>query len=155
MGKPAAGARRWLAGLVLLVPGLVLAAPQPAEYPGLQVALGQLTAAFSTGDADRLAPLLPARGKVQVALPGLEVAAGYYSSGQCRYLLADAFRRFPVQSFRLAPVPDPGAGRQVTARGQLIAGPRGQQGRHLQIHFLLSREDEGWVLREVRQQSGP
>ncbi len=156
MGKLVQGPGRALAApllLLLLYPGAT-GAPR-AEDSSLQRALGLIQAAFAGGDAARLAPLLPTQGKVHLSLPALDISPGYYSAGQCRYLLADAFGRHPVRSFSLEPPADPPASPRVSVRGQLRAGPPGQEGEPIAIHFLLSREDEAWTLREIRQASRP
>jgi hypothetical protein len=118
----------------------------------LSQALSRVEKAFSEGATRHLRPLLPARGKILLSLPSLGLAEEYVSGSQCEYLLGDLFHRFEERSFHLetrtSPTPP---GDRVTARGRLTVGGEGTERRVLSLHLLLSREDEAWTLREIRE----
>jgi hypothetical protein len=147
-------AHHLLSRVGLAVGILLVAWPVTAGFAStpLAQALSHLEKAFAEGDARRLRPLLPARGKTLVSLPSLGLAEEYVSGSQCEYLLGDVFDRFAVRSFSLeARTSRTPPGDRVTARGRLTVGEEDNEGRTLSLHILLSREDDVWTLREIRE----
>jgi hypothetical protein len=138
-----------------LTVGIVLAtypvAAASATTP-LSQALSRLEKVFREETVRHLRPLLSARGKILISLPSLGLADEYVSGSQCEYLLRDLFSRITVGAFELDTT---GSGKQtgerITVRGRLTVEGKDGKRRTLSLHLLLSREDDAWKLRELRE----
>jgi hypothetical protein len=157
MVNPGRTARRFA------LPGILLAAGILAGWPVIghdtpvssSQVIARIETAFRQGEAARLRPLLPQRGKVQLALPSLGLDRGYFSGSQCEALLSGAFRRFPVQSFvSERQEQSSGADNRLTLRGLLIVEGGDEAAVRLNLHFLLVQESDRWTLREIREHHG-
>ncbi|MFQ5670678.1 MAG: DUF4783 domain-containing protein [Acidobacteriota bacterium] len=135
----------WLAAMALAAVG-------QAEAAGIDLAqaVEHLEQAFQAGEARRLRAILPGKGRLHLSIPSLSPRAGYFSADQAVYFLDDLFRRHPVVEFTARQEEHDGSGR-VFVRGRLTVRTREAKRRILNLHFLLIREEDRWVLREIRE----
>lgn len=131
----------------LLVVGLIVLAgacrplvvhaqsPDPEEE-----ARERIAGAFQEGDVQRL--LTPAAERVEISILGMET---YYSRAQALYVLQDFFKNFAPQSFSFDEA--------ARAEDDFFATARywyGQAERPLQVYVRMVRQDETWLLQEIR-----
>ena len=110
----------------------------------------QFGSALTSGDASRLRPLLPKRGKVRVALTHIAETQGSYGSGQVEAIFREALGRSSVRSFEASRLESDGSSfALVTCRASVVD----RQGRTAKValHLSLQPEDGAWVVREIRE----
>lgn len=106
--------------------------------------------ALTSANASALRPLLPARGKVVLALSRLAQESGSFASGQVEAVFRDALAVVAVRSFEVL-------GMESDARSFALASARAsitdRQGRAaiVPIHLAFQPEDGVWVIREIRE----
>jgi hypothetical protein len=145
------GLRRGLAGLSLLA--ALLAAG------GLHAAIGEEDArrsarlfgqALTSGQASVLRPILPANGKVHLAISHLVPEEGYFGASQVEALLADFLSQGSVRSFEVLRLESDGK-TNALARGRAVLTDRQGRPVRLGIHLAFQTEDDRWVVREIKE----
>lgn len=126
---------------------------QPTVDPGILRHQSEITAGFTTADADRVARLLSPRLKTYVACRLLAEADGYYGADQLRLLLRRLFRGRETTGFKVETAPGPRPEGQAVLQAiwtfRDATSPTGQ----LHLAFTLAREAHTWRLREIRDLS--
>jgi hypothetical protein len=145
--RPAAS-RLPLAALVLTACGASLAGGlAPEDARGTAATFGR---ALSSSQADALRPILPAKGKVHLALARLGPEEGMFAPAQVVAVFRDFLAAGRVTSFDVVSV-DGGerTGAQAVGRASIID----RDGRKATIGLRLGfqPEDGRWVLREVKE----
>jgi hypothetical protein len=131
----------------LLIPVGAVAAP--GEQAAREAA-ALFAAAMQSGDASKLRPILPSRGKVQLRLERLGPEQGYFSARQVEALLAEFLAEGKVLSLDVLRVEQD---REGFALVHARAGLTDRAGRpcRVELHLGLQPEGESWVLREIRE----
>ena len=101
-------------------------------------------------ESSRLAPILPARGKVRLKLKLLGPEEGAYSPRQVEAVLDDFFRQGTVRSYDLLRLD---CADEHYALAHARARVTDRNGRPAEIVLDLTFQPEGdrWVLREIRE----
>ena len=111
---------------------------QPADPE--TAARERIEQAFREGQAQQL--LTPAAERVEISILGMQTQ---YSRNQALYVLQDFFKNYAPRKFAFEDVSQ--------AQDDFFATARywyGQAERPLQVYVRLTRQDEQWVLQEVR-----
>lgn len=120
----------------------------------LSAARSRIVRAMAGGQADYLHPLLPRSSKVFLQLREIREARGYFGANQVVKVFEDFFARNASAGFTLLENGHPEDQTSIQVRGKLrlAHGHNGDQ-RSLILTFVLTREPEGWTIREVREGS--
>lgn len=100
----------------------------------------RIVASFQNGNAERL--LTPAAERVEASILGMQT---YYSRAQALFVLQDFFKNFVPREFAFGDVSR--SEEDFFATGQYWYG---QAERPLQVYVRLTRQEEAWVLQEIR-----
>jgi hypothetical protein len=148
--------KRVLAALRLLAPALLLsgsAALAPAEpvEPALWSRLQRIEAAFRTGDAQVLRPVLPVEAKVRVDLPGMTDGPRSYGPGQLEVVFQQVFAANPDRGLTFRPedvkVAAPGT---AFARARWSRKPgSGAAATCEYVTFTLRAAGDDWRIHEI------
>ena len=141
---------RRIAGLVAVLglsSALLLAGTTKGDAEAVARRFGE---ALTSGDASKLRSVLPARGKVKLALELLAEAQGTYGSGQVEALLRESLSRTSVRSFETQRVESDSASFALVQCRASATDPQGRAAR-IALHLSLQPEDGGWVVREIRE----
>ena len=106
--------------------------------------------ALTTGQASLLRPILPASGKVHLAVSSLVPEEGYFGASQVEALLADFLSQGSVRSFEVLRLESDGK-TNALARGRAVLTDRQGRPVRLGIHLAFQTEDDRWVVREIKE----
>ena len=107
-------------------------------------------AALVEGSSTAIRVLLPSRGKVLLRLERFAPEQGYYSAGQVGALFRSFFEVGSVASYEVRRV-DVGDDCRAIARLGVQATDREGRGIGLQVRLAIHREEDRWVVREIRE----
>jgi hypothetical protein len=147
-GRTRRAALHALAAIVLVAGSAPFAPAEPVE-PSLWSRLQRIEAAFRTGDAQVLRPVLPVEAKVRVDLPGVTDGPRSYGPGQVEVVIQQVFAGNPDRSLTFRPedvkVPAPGT---AFARARW---PRrsGSGATSEYVTFTLRAAGDDWRLHEI------
>lgn len=147
------GTRRMASRVAVSCVALVLAAAFAAAAPGQDAArrsarlFGQ---ALTSGQASLLRSILPAGGKIHLAVARLVPEEGYFAASQVEALLADFLSQGSVRSFELLRLESDGK-TNALARGRAVVVDRQGRPARLGIHLAFQCEEDRWVLREIKE----
>jgi hypothetical protein len=123
-----------------------------AQFKDLDVAMGNLTRGFGSGDAQAIVSGIGAADQVQLQFPGLVVQSGFFGRDQAAYLLDGLFNKVKPVSFEQL------SARKVSAEGQYhitarwtiqVAGkPEARD-----LYIVLRNKDNTWSIVSVRSAS--
>jgi hypothetical protein len=131
----------------LLAAGSLLAATSEDDARRSARLFGQ---ALTTGQASLLRPILPASGKVHLAVSRLVPEEGYFAASQVEALLADFLSQGSVRSFEVLRLESDGK-TNALARGRAVLTDRQGRPVRLGIHLAFQTEDDHWVVREIKE----
>jgi hypothetical protein len=123
-----------------------------AQFKDLDVAMGNLTRGFGSGDAQAIVSGIGASDHVQLQFPGLVTESGFFGRDQVAYLLDGLFNKVKPVSFEQL------SARKVSAEGQYhitarwtiqVAGkPEARD-----LYIVLRNKDNTWSIVSVRSAS--
>jgi hypothetical protein len=142
-----------IAIVAVLSPALVADDSSRNPDPTLVESVRAIREAFRTRHTDPILALLPATGKIFLAVKPIAPDPSYYSRDQVEVLLRRAFAALETLQFHIN-IDHPG---DSSSTSSLIVCPslwtyvdRGSKA-ELRLRFLLSRQDEKWQLTEIRE----
>ncbi len=157
---PAARASFGLGLAVLLLAGSAAAAlsgdgedGDVTPDPGLIKSFEAIREAFRTGRTTPIVPILPASGKMYLAVKAIAPEAGFYSRDQFEALLSQAFSTLETLRFHvnMELARRGGEGRSIilcpAAWTYVNRGARSD----MTLRFLLARDQDRWTLSEIRE----
>ncbi len=106
--------------------------------------------ALTSGQASLLRPILPATGKIHLAVSRLVPEEGYFGASQVEALLADFLSQGSVRSFEVLRLESDGK-TNALARGRAVLTDRQGRPVRLGIHLAFQTEDDRWVVREIKE----
>lgn len=140
---------------ILLAALVALAAAAPRERdPDLEAALQVIEAAFRTGDAAALRPVLPAGSKILLDLESHSRPSAYYSPEQVVLIFDQLFQRMHVLRFHFDREDGSASGALLHYVPAQWSGRDDRGGVHeTRVQFMLAREeDDGtYRIREIKE----
>ncbi len=141
--------RRFAVVVALVV---ALAAPLRAETGKEEAreAARRFGAALTSAQPSHLRSLLPARGKIYLALTRLAQEEGSFGAGQVEAVFRDSLAQVVVRSFEVIRLESDGV---TFAVAHARAGLTDRQGRpcRVSLHLSFQPEDNAWVIREIKE----
>jgi hypothetical protein len=123
-----------------------------AQFKDLDVAMGNLTRGFGSGDAQAIVSGIGASDHVQLQFPGLINESGFFGRDQVAYLLDGLFNKVKPVSFEQL------SARKVSAEGQYHITARwtiqvGGKPEARDLYIVLRNKDNTWSIVSVRSAS--
>jgi len=123
-----------------------------AQFKDLDVAMGNLTRGFGSGDAQAIVSGVGASDHVQLQFPGLVTESGFFGRDQVAYLLDGLFNKVKPVSFEQL------SARKVSAEGQYHITARwtiqvGGKPEARDLYIVLRNKDNTWFIVSVRSAS--
>jgi hypothetical protein len=120
-----------------------------AQFKDLDVAMGNLTRGFGSGDAQAIVSGVGASDQVQLQFQGLIDQSGFFGRDQVAYLLDSLFNKVKPVSFEQL------SARKVSAEGQYHITARwtiqvGGKTAARDLYIVLRNKDNSWSLVSVR-----
>jgi hypothetical protein len=162
-GTPLKRAARLLLALTtlsVLLDGAVLVARETAdagEDAPVRLSMAAIRTAFRTQKPEGLTRILPAGGKVLVALESFDGSAGYYGPDQVYFILRKMFQdlrtiRFDIEMQTPASGDPPGESPQTAhCTGTWVYSRREEAPVQTRLHFLLASKNGKWSLMQIRE----
>ena len=123
-----------------------------AQFKDLDVAMGNLTRGFGSGDAQAIVSGVGASDHVQLQFPGLVTESGFFGRDQVAYLLDGLFNKVKLVSFEQL------SARKVSAEGQYHITARwtiqvGGKPEARDLYIVLRNKDNTWFIVSARSAS--
>jgi hypothetical protein len=123
-----------------------------AQFKDLDVAMGNLTRGFGSGDVQAIVTGIGASDQVQLQFPGLINESGFFGRDQVAYLLDGLFNKAKPVSFEQL------SARKVSAEGQYHITARwtiqaGGKPAVRDLYIVLRNKDNTWSIVSVRSAS--
>jgi hypothetical protein len=106
--------------------------------------------ALTSGQASLLRSILPAGGKIHLAVSRLVPEEGYFGASQVEALLGDFLSQGSVRSFELLRLESDGKTNALAHARAVLTDRQGRPAR-LGIHLSFQTEEDRWVLREIKE----
>lgn len=106
--------------------------------------------ALTSGQASLLRSILPAGGKIHLAVSRLVPEEGYFGASQVEALIGDFLSQGSVRSFELLRLESDGKTNALAHARAVLTDRQGRPAR-LGIHLSFQTEEDRWVLREIKE----
>jgi hypothetical protein len=121
-----------------------------AHAGGLEATVGRLEEAFRHSRAEELRRVLSPQRKTYLDLPCLWDQEGFVSSDQTFYLFERFFDQHPTESFAVVRIERDDGDETATARASWRYRTAAAEARSEPLLLTLGREEERWVVTEIR-----